>query len=539
MFGDRRGVVSGVDAREKLRQGINLLADTVACTLGPKGRNVILQRVYNKSRVTKDGVSVANEFFLEDAIQDIGAQLIKEAAQKTADNAGDGTTTSTVLARSIFNQGLDYLKEDPTRNPVDVNKGITIAVDSIVKRLKEISVPVEVNSKELEHVASISANNDEELGKLVADAISSVGKDGEVIMADSKNSKTYYEVIKGTVIEKGIISPHFITDSNKEEIELDNPLIVVSNFKLTSLEHIRPFFKKAFEESRSMLIIAEELEKEALAYALDNILRGKVNIAIVPPPGVSNMRNFMLSDIAAITGGSFRNHNSNHLPTKFYDNHYGEAEKVIVGRYKTVIIGGKGTEEAKQERINSIHENIKNAEKGIDDRHKSRLSRMFSGIATIYIGATSEVEQREKKDRIEDAILATQSALEEGILPGGGMALYNSEVISEEEMNKDVYQGVRIIESSCCAPFKQILSNCGKDYDKVVSELDVMGYNAKTDSYVKDMIKEGIIDPTKVVREALENAASVAKTLLTTEAIVYLKDNHIAESIKIDPGNIQ
>ena len=544
MFGDRREVITGNEAREQLRQGVNILADAVSCTLGPKGRNVILQRVYNKSRVTKDGVSVASEIFLDNAIQDIGAQLIKEAAQNTADEAGDGTTTSTVLARAIYNKGLDYINENDKHNPIDVNRGIGLAVEDIVKGLIKESIPVAANSKELEHVATISANNDEELGKIVAEAVSSVGKDGQVIMENSKTSDTYHDIIAGTIIEQGFISPHFIVDGNSEEIELNNPLIVVSNFKLTSREHIDPFFKKAYNENRSMLIIAEELEKEALAYALENVLRGIVNIAIVRPPSVSNMRNFMLGDIATITGGAFRNYNASHSPTKFFDKFYGEAEKVIVNRKQTVIINGKGSEDDKLARKISIEENIKNADKGVDDRHRDRMSKMFSGVATIYIGASSEVEQREKKDRVEDAILATQSALYEGIVPGGGLTLLKLAKAKHNRKFENTCQeaGYVIVQHACTTPLRQILYNAGKDLSEITLNLNKTnrkGYNAKTDMYVEDMIEEGVIDPTKVVRTALENAASVAKTLLTTETVIYLKDSHIAESIKMDPGNVK
>lgn len=544
MFGDRRKVEFGESARNKMMQGVNTLADSVACTMGPKGRNVFIQRVYNKSKVTKDGVTVANEFFLDDPIEDMGAQAIKEAAQKTAEEAGDGTTTSTVLARAILKEGLEYINSNEGANPVDLNKGIDIAVDEIVKSLKDKSIPVEINSKELEHVATISANNDEKLGKIVADAVSSVGKDGKVVMEFSKDHKTYNEIIKGTVLDQGIISPHFVTDSNKEEIELNNPLIAVTNFKLTSVEHIQPFFNEAYNKKRDMLIIAEELDKVALAYAIENVVtRGVVNIAIVRPPSVSNMRNFMLGDIATITGGTFRNRHSAHIPEKFLTKHYGEAKKVTVGRKSTVIIEGKGSEEEVNKRIESVNENIKNAEKGVDDRHRERLSRMFSGVATIYIGANSEIEAKEKKDRVEDAILATQSALEEGIVPGGGITLASTKQLSPED--GDLSAGYNLIYNACKTPFKQILANAGNNHEEILKGIESRpsgtGYNAKTGEYVTDMIEAGIIDPTKVTRVALENAASVAKMLLTTSAVIYYSEegSHLAESIKVDPGNVR
>lgn len=552
MFGDRRKLIFGEDARTKLKQGVDTLADAVACTLGPKGRNVILQRIYNQSRVTKDGVSVANEIFLEDAIQDIGAQLIKEAAQKTADKAGDGTTTATVLSRELFTLGLEYLKNNPKGNPVDYNNGVALAVEDIVESLREQSIEIEVNSKELEHVATISTNNDPKLGKIVAEAVSSVGKDGEVIKEYSKTTETYNEIISGTVIEKGFISPHFVTASNSEEMVLDNPLILVSNFKMSSMDQVYPLVNIAFEENRPLLIICEELEKEALSFVLENVNLGKIKVAVITPPSVSNIRNFMLGDIAVITGGTFRNTHSGHKTNKTLRSHYGEAEKVIVTRKNTVIIGGKGSEEAKQERIKSIEENIKNAEANVDTRHKERLAKMFSGIATIYIGGASEIEMKEKKDRVEDAILATQSALHEGIVSGGGMALINASlaIIDKRRSDKlikeygnDFTNGYINVFKACKKPFYQMVSNAGKDpekiLDKVLNAGHITGYNAKNDLYVEDMIETGIIDPARVTRVALENAASVSGMLLTTECAIYLADNHLPESIKMDPGNVK
>jgi chaperonin GroEL len=543
MFGDRRRVLSGKENREELRKGVNLLADTVSCTLGPKGRNVICQRVYNKSRITKDGVTVAGEFFLEDPIQDIGAQIIKEASQKTAEEAGDGTTTSTVLARSIYNNGLNYLNEDNANNPVDVIAGIDLAVNDIVKNLKKLSIDINPNTKHLENVATISANNDSDLGKIVSEAVSTIGKDGKVIMENSKDSSTYFNVIRGTIIEQGFIHPVFSTSSESEEMVLNNPLIVVSNFKFSSMEQIRDICTYAYKNQRELLIIAEELDKEALVYVAENVSRGKIKMAVVRPPGVSNMRNFMLSDIAIITGGDFKDTVKGHNPKRFNANNFGSAEKVIVNRKQTVIIEGKGSKEEKQKRISAIQENIKNAEKGIDDRHKERLSKMFSGVATIYIGANSEVEQKEKKDRVEDAILATQSALEEGIVPGGGFALYNCIKKKWKAFdNKDIEAGYTIVMHSCLDPLKTIISNAGKNPDTILSKLNKtnrMGYNSKSGLYVENVIESGIIDPTKVARVSLINAASVAKTLLTTEATIYYSENHLPESIKMDPGNVK
>jgi chaperonin GroEL len=542
MFGDRREVVSGVEAREKLAEGINLLADTVACTMGPKGRNVIMQRVYNKNRITKDGVSVADEFFLSDPVQDIGAQTIKEAAQRTAEDAGDGTTTSTVLAREIYRHGLEYLNEDTSRNPVDVVKGIDLAVSDAVESLKKVAKPVKINSIELENVATISANNDEEIGKIVAEAVSMVGKEGKVVMQTSKDASTYVDTVEGAVWDQGIFHQGFVNELPKETMELEKPLIVVSNHKFSSHNEIKPFFQYAASKKRDMLIICEELEKSALEYALLNVTKGAANVAFVRPPSISNFRNFMLEDLAVITGGTFRDRNKGNKIENFdTEKHFGLADRVIVTRKQTVIIDGKGTEEEKEVRIQAIQDNIKNAEKGIDDRHKERLAKMFSGLSTVYIGANSEFEMKEKKDRVEDSILATQSALEEGIVPGGGCTLANIELdLVEEGLNRDIVAGYNIIRNAMHKPLEQILTNAGLsnllyDSSRPVSD----GYNVATNTPVDDMIKAGIIDPAKVVRVSLENASSVAKMLLTTESIIYYAEDHLPESIKMDPGNVR
>jgi len=549
MFGDRRRVVSKSEARKKLMQGIDLLADTVSCTLGPKGRNVILQRVYNKSRVTKDGVSVADEFFLEDPVEDIGAQLIKEAAQRTATDAGDGTTTATILARSLIKEGMYYIDqiEGVQHNPVDINKGIDIAVAEILKMIKDQALPVDINTQELEHVATISANNDPELGKIVTEAVSAVGKDGKVVMDYSKDNTTYTELIEGTVWNQGIYSAHFVTNSNEEEIELIKPLILVSNFKFSSDKEIYPFLKYAESKNRSLLIICEELEKTAFSYTLNASVQGHVRVAVVRPPGLSNMRSFMLGDVATITGATLRDYNKGDKIAEFTANQYGEAEKVLVSRTHTIITGGAGDPIKIEERKNAILENIKKAPKGIDDRHSDRLSKMFSGISTVHIGANSELEQKEKKDRIEDAILATQSALHEGIIPGGGVALYKAgkHILKNKYNvdNDDILLGIRIVGKSCLEPFYTILDNAGKELDDktetAIETIKNTGYNANNDTYIKDMMVEGIIDPAKVTRAALENAASVAKMILTVEAVVYYSENHLAESIKMDPGNVR
>lgn len=538
MFGDQRGVVQGQEARKELLKGINTLADTVACTMGPKGRNIIIQRLYNQSRTTKDGVTVASEFFLPHPVQDIGAQLIKEAAQKTAEEAGDGTTTATVLARELISLGMAYLDENPEANPIDLINGMTAAVNHYVEEIKSKSIQIDIESDKLEDIATISANNDPELGELVAEAVRKVGVDGEVAMEFTPQSESYIDVIEGTVWEQPIIHPHFITEENKEEIELEKPLIAVTNFKISSDEDAYKVVKPILKEERPVLLICEELTKTGLAYLLKHATLGHIKIAIVRPPGMSNMRQFMLGDLAVLTGAKFRDYNKGDKPSGMLISHYGEAEKVIVNRKKTIILKGAGKQEAIDERIASIHENIKNAEKGIDGRHKNRLAKMFSGVATVYIGGYSDIEKKEKKDRVEDSILATQSALAEGVLPGGGYFLANAYDAVATDGNKDYEKGVDIVIKACSKPYEQILTNAG--LTSMISSTENKPVNVKTGDRVDDLIEEGIIDPAKVTRCALENAASVAKMILISEGVIHYLDNqHIHESIVMDRGNIK
>lgn len=536
MFGDQRGVVQGQEARKELLKGINILADTVACTMGPKGRNIIIQRLYNQSRTTKDGVTVASEFFLPDPIQDIGAQLIKEAAQKTAEEAGDGTTTATVLARELIKLGMAYLDENPEANPIDLINGMDAAVDHYVEQIKKQSIQIDVESDKLEDIATISANNDSVLGELVAEAVRKVGVDGQVAMDFTKGSESYIDIIEGTVWDQPIIHANFITEENKEDIILDNPYIAVTNFKISSDEDAYNVVKPAQKAGKPLLLICEELTKTGLAYLLKHSALGHIKLAVVRPPGMSNMRQFMLGDLATITGAKFRDYNKDHKASNFQASYYGSAEKVIVDRKKTVIIKGGGNPDEIKKRIDSIHENIKNAEKGIDGRHKDRLAKMFSGLATVYIGGNSDLEKKEKKDRVEDSILATQSALSEGVLPGGGYFLVNAYDAIATNGNKDYEKGISITIEACSKPYKQILTNAG--LTGMLSSTNPI--NVKTGEKVKDLIEEGVIDPAKVTRCALENAASVAKMILISEGVIHYLDNqHIHESIVMDRGNIK
>lgn len=544
MFGDRRRLVFKEEARAQLQKGINILADAVETTLGPSGGNVILERVYNTSIVTKDGVSVARDLFLEHPVENIGAQMIKQAAEKTAEDAGDGTSTSTILARDIYNRALRLIEQG--YKAIEIKQGVEEAVKQLAVLLKENAHPIK-DLEDLINIAVISANGDVELGKTIAEAVYEIGEDGTVLIEESKNEVTYSEIIKGTVIERGFISQHFAT-SGEQEVTLDNPIILVTNTKCTNPGDLESFFKYVHENNLSFLLIMEELDKMALAYAIENINKGLLKGAIITPPGVSNMRQFMLEDLAIITGGKFVDRFKNHSLANVQLGHFGKAEKVIVSRKKTVILGGKGETAKIEERIKSIEKNIQDSEKNIDTRHKDRLAKMFAGVSTIYVGGVTEIERKERYDRVDDARRATQAALAEGFIIGGGTALYklSSQIKPLENFSSSQLEGFKLIQESIKTPFRTIVSNTGKSVEVVENELlnfdkklnIKSGYNARTGTMSKDLAKDGIIDPVKVTRTALENAASVAALLFTTECVVYYKDNQ-HEPLQMDAGNIR
>lgn len=542
MFGDRRRLVFKEEARAKLLKGVNTLADAVAVTLGPNGGNVILERVYNTSIVTKDGVSVAEDIFLEDPVENIGAQLLKQAARKTAEDAGDGTTTATVLARSIYVQALKLIEQG--NKPTELKEGVEEAVKQLTTLLREISTPIN-SLEDLINISTISANGDAELGKIIAEATYEIGENGAVVIEESKSELTYSEVIKGTVIDRGFISQYFSTGGSSEVI-LENPLILVSNTKSTNAADLEVFCKYAYEHNRSFLIIMEELEKTALAYMIENISKGVLKGAIIASPGVANMRQFMLEDLAVVTGAKFVDRFKGHHLTKVSINHLGTAEKVIVSRKKTIIINGGGKAEDVEARKKTIETNIAEAEKNIDKRHKDRLAKMFSGVSTIYVGGTTEIDRKEKLDRVDDSMRAAQSALAEGYLIGGGTALYRlaNEIKAPDNFTESQLNGFKLVIEAAKQPFKTIISNTGKSVEVVENEVvklskeSASGYNARTGSMSKNLIKDGIIDPSKVTRVALENAAAVASLLFTTECVVYYKDEQ-HERLQLDPGNIR
>lgn len=545
MFGDRRRLVFREEAREQLKQGIDTLADAVEVTLGPRGGNVILERIYNASKATKDGVSVARDIFLEHPVQNIGCQTIKQAAEKTAEDAGDGTTTSTVLARAIYSRALRYMEQGC--NSTELKKGVEYAVSQLVEMIKSNSHSI-TTLEELIDIAIISANGDEELGTTIAKAVHEIGASGTVVIEESKDSTTYSEIIKGTVIDRGFISQYFATNVEQQELILENPIIIVSNSTISNPTDLELIFKHAAQHNRSVLIIMEELDKLALSYALDRIGKGLIKGAIISPPGISTMRNFMLDDLAIITGATFVDRFKGHNYSQLTDKHFGSAEKVIVTRKKTVIINGAGNEEKINARKALIENDIKQAEKNIDSRHKERLARMFSGVSTLYVGGTTEVEKEERKDRVDDAIRATQSALAEGYVPGGGITLYklSNEIDSTTDNTESFNTGIELVKNACKVPFQTIVKNTGASIEVVEANLKAFdkkfnlesGYNARTGEMSKNLIKDGIIDPAKVTRVALENAASVASLLFTTNCVVYYKDDQ-HERMNIDPGNVR
>jgi len=514
-----------VEARNALKAGVDKLANAVRVTLGPKGRNVILQKKFGSPYITKDGVSVAKEIELEDPIENIGAQLVKEVASKTADQAGDGTTTATVLAQAIFNSGLKMVTAGA--NPMDLKRGIDKAVDVVIDTLHKNSKKIST-STEIEQVATISANNDSEVGKMLADAMGKVGKDGVITVEEARGTQTEVKIVEGMQFDRGYLSPYFITNQEKMEVELDNPYILLYDKKINIMKDILELLESAAGTSRPLLIIADDIEGEALAALVVNKMRGTLKVAAVKAPAFGDRRKEMLEDLAILTGGIVISQDAGFSLDKATLAMCGRAEKINIDKDTTTIINGAGNKEDIIARIDSIKSQIENAPSEYDkEKLQERLAKLSGGVAIIYIGATTEMELKEKKDRVDDALHATRAAVEEGIVIGGGIALLrtleslNGIVVD----NEDQKLGVDIIKSAIQAPFRTIISNGGGSPDVILNKVNEVGvhsnygYNARTDEYV-DMIEAGIIDPTKVTRLALENAASVAGLLLTTECVI-------------------
>jgi chaperonin GroEL len=512
------------EARTSLKAGVDKLANAVKVTLGPKGRNVILQKQFGVPHITKDGVSVAKEIELEDPIENMGAQLVKEVASKTADQAGDGTTTATVLAQEIYNLGFKNVAAGA--NPMDLKRGIDVAVTAVVKELANISKKIK-SSTEIEQVATISANNDSEIGKMIATAMDKVGKDGIITVEEAKGIETEVKVVEGMQFDKGYSSPYFVTNQDTMDVQFDNPVVLIYDKKISAMKDILPVLESVAQTNKPLVIISEDLEGEAMATLVVNKMRGTLKVAAVKAPAFGDRRKEMLQDIATITGGTVISEEVGLSLEKVTMSMLGKAEKIVIDKDNTTIINGGGKKEDIKARVELIKTQIEKSTSDYDtEKLQERLSKLSGGVAILYIGAATEVEMKEKKDRVDDALHATRAAVSEGIVPGGGVALIraqksldNLELPNESDYNTGIFIVRKAIES----PLKTIVQNAGGSAEVIINEVrnskGNMGYNARSEEYV-DMVKAGIIDPTKVTRLALENAGSIASLLLTTECVI-------------------
>lgn len=519
-------IVYNTDARAGLKAGVDKLANAVKVTLGPKGRNVILEKKFGAPTVTKDGVSVAKEIELDDPIENMGAQMVREVASKTSDIAGDGTTTATVLAQAIYREGLKNVTAGA--NPMDLKRGIDLAVGKIIAHLKSISRDVE-GRNEIAQVGSISANNDKSIGNLIADAMEKVGKDGVITVEESKSADTVLEVVEGMQFDRGYISPYFVTDTESMEAVLEDPFILIHDKKISAMKDLLPVLEKVAQQGKAMLIIAEDLEGEALATLVVNKIRGTLKVAAVKAPGFGDRRKAMLEDIAVLTNGTVISEEQGYKLESATLDYLGRAKKVVIDKDNTTIVEGSGKLDDIKKRINEIKAQIDKSTSDYDkEKLQERLAKLSGGVAVLKIGASTEVEMKEKKARVEDALHATRAAVEEGIVAGGGVALVRASNVLDklEGENPDQTTGIRIVQKALEEPLKQIVENAGIEGAvvlwKVKEGKDDFGFNAATEKY-ENLIKSGVIDPTKVTRTALENAASVSALLLTTEAVVYEK----------------
>jgi chaperonin GroEL len=513
------------EARRSVLAGVEKLANAVKVTLGPAGRNVILEKKFGIPVITKDGVTVAKEIDLKDPYENVGAQLVREVASKTADVAGDGTTTATVLAEAIFREGLKMIASGA--NPVEVKRGIDKAVEVVVEELKKLSKQVS-DTREIEQVATISANNDPEIGKKIAEAMEKVGKDGVITIEEGKSTETYVDVVNGYQFDRGYLSPYFVTNPDKMEAVLEEPYILITDKKLSSIRELLPILERVLQTGKPLLIIAEDVEGEALATLVVNKLRGVLQVAAVKAPGYGERRKEMLRDIAILTGGVVISEETGMKLENARLEDLGRAKKVIVDKENTTIIKGAGRKEEIEGRIKQIKEQIKETKSDYDrEKLQERLAKLSGGVAVIYVGAATEAEMKEKKMRIEDAVHATKAAVEEGIVPGGGVAylrvIPKLEELENQETNPDRKLGIRIVKRALHEPARLIAENAGYEGNLIVEEIKKRGGNIGFDALrgqFVDMFEAGIIDPTKVVRTAIQNAASVASLLLTTEAVV-------------------
>jgi chaperonin GroEL len=513
-----------LEARNKMKKGVDTLANAVKVTLGPKGRNVVIEKKFGAPAVTKDGVTVAKEIELEDAIENMGAQMVKEVASKTADVAGDGTTTATVLAQSIITEGLKNVAAGA--NPMDLKRGIDKAVEKVIDALKGQSQAVGNDNKKIEAVATISANNDPFIGKLIAEAMQKVGKDGVITVEEAKGTDTTVEVVEGMQFDRGYISPYFVTNSEKMEAEIQSPMILIYDKKISAMKDILHILEKVAQSGRPLLIIAEDLEGEALATLVVNKLRGTLKVAAVKAPGFGDRRKEMLQDIAILTKGIVISEEQGYKLENADLSYLGQAASVTIDKDNTTIVGGKGKKEDITARINQIKAQIEVTSSDYDkEKLQERLAKLSGGVAVLNIGAATEVEMKEKKDRVDDALHATRAAVEEGIVPGGGTAFIRAiaSLDSFRSSNEDEKLGVQIVRRALESPVRTIVENAGLEGSVIVNKIKDgkgdFGFNARTEEF-ENLLKAGVIDPTKVARVALENAASIAGMLLTTECVI-------------------
>ena len=520
-----------IQAREGLKRGVDALANAVKVTLGPKGRNVIIGKSFGGPQVTKDGVTVAKEIELEDALENMGAQMVKEVASKTNDLAGDGTTTATILAQSIVTEGLKNVTAGA--NPMDLKRGLDKAVGKIVEDLNKSAKTVGNSSEKIQQIASISANNDNSIGNLITEAFEKVGKEGVITVEEAKGTDTYVDVVEGMQFDRGYLSPYFVTNSEKMESDLENPYILLYDKKISAMKDLLPILEPVAQSGKPLLVIAEDVDGEALATLVVNKLRGALKIAAVKAPGFGDRRKAMLEDIAILTGGTVISEERGFNIENTTIEMLGTAERVTIDKDNTTIVNGAGEKKSIDERVNQIKSQIETTTSDYDkEKLQERLAKLAGGVAVLYVGAASEVEMKEKKDRVDDALHATRAAVEEGIVAGGGVALIRSrkELDKIKASNDDELTGIQIIFRALEAPVRTIVENAGGEGSVVVAKIiegkDGFGYDAKSENYV-DLFESGIIDPKKVTRVALENAASVAGMILTTEcALVDIKEEN-------------
>ena len=520
-----KDIIYGNEARLKIKEGVDKLANAVKVTLGPCGRNVVLEKKYGPSTITKDGISVAKEIELKDPVENIGAQLIKEVASKTNDGAGDGTTTATVLAQSIYNNSLKYVTSGA--NPVEIKKGIDLAVENVIAEIKNISKEIDNNSSDIEQVATISANNDSEIGKMIAEAMAKVGKDGVITVEEAKGTQTSVKVVEGMEFDRGYLSPYFVTNTEKMTVEMENPYILITDKKISALKELLPILESVTQSGKPLLIIAEDVDGEALTTLVVNRLRIGLKICAVKAPGFGDRKKEILQDIAIVTGGNVISEEQGRKLENITIEDLGKAEKINITKDNTVIVNGNGNKKEINDRASQIRSQIENTKSEYDkEKLQERLAKISGGVAVLYIGASTEVEMKEKKDRVDDALHATRAAVQEGIVPGGGVTLLrcSEKIINLKGENEDQKLGINIVYKSLFAPIKTILSNAGEEnidviINAILNNSGDYGYNARLKKF-ENFFKTGVIDPAKVTRLAIENAASISGLLITSDCVI-------------------